>query len=724
MTQLSRRRFLQAGTAVGVSLVIGLDTNGTLAVASTNTDASINPFLKIDGDGTVTVIAKHFEMGQGTSTGLATLVAEELDANWDDVKVDFAPANNALYSNLFFKIQGTGGSTAMANSFMQYREAGASARDLLVRAAAKDWGVDASEITISEGLITHGSKSAGFGDVASTATTLEPVASPVLKQPADFTLIGRDYLQRKDSVAKTNGTAEFAMDVKVPNMLYVTLLRAPCAGGKLATFDASGAKDAPGFIDAMALPNKAGVAIYADSTYASIRARKLITATWDDSEADTRGSEAMMAEHVALVGADPQFPATPVNVATVSALNSDAAKMVDAQFTLPNLAHAPMEPMNCVIEPTATGVRVHDGCQMPTITQGAVAAVLQLAPENVEIRTVFAGGSFGRRANTVSDYHVEAAMAYALKEGKHAIKLIWSREDDLAGGFYRPMSVQKVSVGLDENGRVQGWEHRLASQSIMKGTPFESMVVHDGVDHSTVEGIVDTLYQIPQMAVGVSDYSTPRPALWWRAVGHSQNAFTMEIMMDMLAHAADEDPVDYRLSYLDEGDEKGSRFAEVIRLAAKESGWHERQKGEGYGFAAHFSFNTYVAEVAKVSLVDGKISIDKFTCAVDCGIAINPDVIRAQMEGAIGYGLGAIMRNQISFKDGVVEQSNFPDYEPLRISDMPDVAVHIVTSNEAPSGAGEPGLPPAGAALSNAIFDLTGNRNTELPMTVHGVSFA
>lgn len=724
MTQLTRRRFLQTSAAAGVSLIIGLDTHGTLAVASEASTTTVNPFLRIGTDGSVTVIAKHFEMGQGATTGLATLVAEELDAEWSDVSVDFAPANNDLYANLFFKIQGTGGSTAMANSFMQYRQAGASARDLIVRAAASQWGVDAAEINIKDGVISHGSHKAGFGDMVKTAMTLEAVAEPVLKTPAQFTLIGRDHLPRKDSLSKTTGTAEFAIDVKVPNMLYVTIMRCPCAGGTLASFDATDAKSSPGFVDALALPNKAGIAVYADSTYGSIRARKLIKAQWDESVADTRSSDAMLAEHVALLDADPQFSATAINLSSAIEKNSNAATTVEAEFVLPNLAHAPMEPLNCVIEPTSNGVRIHDGCQMPTITQGAVAAVLQIPAENVEIRTVYAGGSFGRRANTVSDYHVEAAMAYALKEGKHAVKLIWSREDDLAGGFYRPMSIQRVAVGLDESGRIAGWAHQIAGQSIMKGTPFEAMTVHDGVDHSTVEGVADTLYQIPEMAVGVSDYLTPRPALWWRAVGHSQNAFTMEVMMDMVASAAQQDAVDYRLSYLDETNEKHKRFAEVIRLAAGKSGWADRVAGEGFGFAAHHSFNSYVAEVAKVSLKEGKISVDKFTCAVDCGVAINPDVIRAQLEGAIGYGLGAIMRNEITYVNGVVQQKNFPDYEPLRMSDMPDVQVHIVSSNLPPSGIGEPGLPPAGAALSNAIFDLTGERITRLPMINNGVTFA
>lgn len=723
MTQINRRQFLQASAATSICLIVGIDASGKLAVASDTVTTAINPFLQIDSEGVVTVIAKHFEMGQGISTGLATLVAEELDANWDSVRTEFAPADASRYTNLFFGIQGTGGSTAIANSYMQYRQAGASARDLLVRAAAAQWGVDASEISVSDGVVSHSAHSAGFGELAAIAAELEPNPEPALKPISEFKLIGKEMLKRKDSLSKTTGAAEFAMDVQLPDMVYAVLIRSPLAGGTLESFDASAAAESPGFIAAKALPNNAGVAVFASSTYAAIRARRLVSTTWDDSAADTRGSEQMLAEHIALLDAAPQFPATSTTPATAASAMETAVTIIDAQFTLPNLAHAPMEPLNCVIEPTENGVRVHDGCQMPTITQGAVAAVLQLEPQNVEVRTVYAGGSFGRRANTASDYHVEAAMAFALDGGKRPVHLVWTREDDLAGAFYRPMSAQRVKVGLDSQGRITAWSHQLACQSIIKGTPFEAGFVHNGVDHSSVEGVADTLYKIPNMAVGLSDYVTPRPALWWRSVGHSQNAFCMEVAMDMAAHAAKADPVDYRLSYLEDDDEKRQRLAAVIKLAAEQSGWYDRRQGQGYGFAAHTSFNSYVAEVAKVSLVDGKVSIDEFICAVDCGVAINPDVIRAQVEGSVGYGLGAVMRNQISFKDGVVEQTNFPNYEPLRMSDMPNVTVHILTSAAPPTGIGEPALPPAGAALANAVFDLTGQRVTQLPMSLHGVSF-
>ena len=365
-----------------------------------------------------------------------------------------------------------------------------------------------------------------------------------------------------------------------------------------------------------------------------------------------------------------------------------------------------MEPLNCVIEPTeGGGIRVHDGCQFPMITHPTLAAITKLPPEKVEIKTYYAGGSFGRRANPGSDYHVEAIMAYLALGGEKAVKLVWTREDDLAGGYYRPMFAQRAHIGIGDDGKVSAWAQRTVAQSIYKNTPLEAMVVHNGVDHASVEGVSDTPYQLP-MAVGLTDYKTPMKALWWRSVGHSQSGYTMEVLMDMAAEAAGADPVEFRLAHLDESDADQGRMAAVLKLAAEKAGWgSDMPEGQGRGIAVHKSFNTYVAQVAEVSTNDkGAISIDKITCVVDCGIAVNPDVVRAQMEGGIGYGLGAIMRNEITLKDGVVEQMNFPQYQPLRMTDMPQVDVHIVPSAQAPTGVGEPGLPPAGPALANAIY--------------------
>lgn len=727
---MSRRGFLKSAALVGGALVVGFRTTGALAVATGTAPADaldFNPFVKISPEGTVTVVVKHFEMGQGTSTGLTTLVAEELDVPWQQIEVEFAPSHEK-YKNLAFGGQGTGGSTAIANSWMQYRQAGAAARDMLTRAAAAEWGLAESEVTLEEGLLKGaGNRSAAISEFVQQASQLEPPAEPKVKDAGNFRLIGKNRLPRKDSVAKTTGKAMFSMDVKVPGMVYVTILRSPRFGGKLASFDASAAENVNGYVDARALPDNSGIAVYAESTWSSIKSRRAITAEWDDSAADMRGSAEMLDEYLARLDADPVYDVTGKgDLSQLEQQAKNATRSVSADFHFPLLAHAPMEPLNCVIEPTDDGgVRVHDGCQFPMITHPTVAAITGLKPEQVEIVTYYAGGSFGRRANAQSDYHAQAAMAFVALGGERAVKLVWTREDDLAGGFYRPMFAQRAHIGIGDDDKVSAWAIRTVAQPIFKGGPMESFVVHDGVDHASVEGIVDTPYQLP-MSMGLTDYESPMPVLWWRSVGHSQAGYTMEVLMDMAAEAAGQDPVEFRLAHLDETDEDQGRFAGVLRLVADKAGWDGKQvEGKGRGIAIHKSFNTYVAEVMDVSLNDeGAISLDRVVCAVDCGVAVNPDVIRAQMEGGIGYGLGAVMRNRITLNAGVVEQQNFPQYEPLRISEMPDVEVHIVPSDKAPSGVGEPGLPPAGPALANAIYAATGKRITSLPMSESGIEFA
>jgi len=728
---MSRRGFLKQAAVAGGSLAIGFNAQGILAATATGSapadSHSFNPFVKIAPDGTVTVVIKHFEMGQGTTTGLTTLVAEELDAPWDEIQIEFAPSHDN-YKNLAFGGQGTGGSTAIANSFMQYRQAGAAAKDMLVRAAATEWGIEPDKVTVKDGLLSASDNRQGsFADFVKSAAFLQPVAEPALKNADSFTLIGKNKLPRKDSASKTTGKAMFAIDVKVPDMVYVTILRSPRFGGTLQSFEIGEAASVKGFVDAKALPDNSGVAVYANSTWASIKARRAISAQWDDSAADKRGTTEMLSEYADLLDADPVYDATGggdldlIETAAKSASNS-----VTADFHFPLLAHAPMEPVNCVIEPTADGgIRVHDGCQFPMITHPTLAAITQLPPEKVEIITYYAGGSFGRRANGNSDYHVQAALAFVALGGEKAVKLVWTREDDLSGGYYRPMFAQRAHIGIGDDGKISAWGHRSVAQSIFKGGPMESMAVHNGVDHFSVEGIVDTPYNVP-MSLGLTDYESPMPVLWWRSVGHSQSGYTMEVLMDMAAEAAGIDPVEFRLSHLDESVEDQARFAGVLKLAAEKAGWDGKTtEGKGRGIAVHKSFNSYVAQVMDVSVnAAGAISLDKITCAIDCGIAVNPDVIRAQMEGSIGYGLGAVMRNEITMTEGVVDQANFPQYEPLRIADMPDVDVHIVESDTAPTGVGEPGLPPAGPALANAIYAATGKRITQLPMSKHGITFA
>ena len=365
------------------------------------------------------------------------------------------------------------------------------------------------------------------------------------------------------------------------------------------------------------------------------------------------------------------------------------------------------------------------GCQMPTGPHAALSQILELPMDKVRINTMFAGGSFGRRATPTADYQVEAGLAFVMTDRTRPVKLVWSREDDLRSGYYRPAFGHKVRVGLDGDGNITGWEHRIAGQSIFKGTAMEPMIVHDGVDHSSVEGTADSPYRIPNGYFGLTDTEKATSTLWWRSVGHTHTAYVMETMMDMAARAAGEDPVDFRLKYLTGNEADQTRMAGVLKLAAEKGNWGNAPAGRTQGIAVHKSFNSFVAEVVEISgnASDG-VKVEKVTCAVDCGIAVNPDVVKAQMEGGIGYGIGHVMRDQITLTGGVVDQFNFPDYEPLRISDIAAIEVHIVPSTEAPSGVGEPGTPPAAPALANAIAAMDDLRVGSLPMTEDGVSFA
>jgi len=516
--------------------------------------------------------------------------------------------------------------------------------------------------------------------------------------------------------------------VQLPNQMVTMIKRTPQRGGLVVSFDDSAAKDVKGFIMAQTLPTKHGVAVYAENTWAAIQAREALEVEWDMAAAETRSSAEIREEIMTALDGEPTYNVNKADRAAVKSAVDAADTVLEQTFYFPLLAHAPMEPLNCTIEQTAEGdIVLHDGAQMPTGPHMAYQQIFDLPAEKIHIKTMLAGGSFGRRATPDADYQVEAGLAFAMTDRSRPVKLVWTREDDIRGGYYRPAFGHKVRVGLNADGTIAGWEHQVAGQSIMKGTAFEPMSVHDGVDHSSVEGIGDSPYQIPGMAVGLTDTQKATSVLWWRSVGHTHTAYVMETMMDMAARAAGRDPVEFRLAHLTGDGADQTRKAGVLKLVAEKAGWGQAAEGRSQGIAVHKSFGSYVAEVVEVSgnPYDG-IVIEKVTAAVDCGIAINPDVIRAQLEGGIGYGIGHAMRDQITLAGGEVEQSNFPDYEPLRISDIKQIETHIVPSTIAPTGIGEPGTPPSAPALANAIAGLSAGETVvaELPMAEAGVYFA
>ena len=712
----SRRSFLK-GAALSTSVFVlgSFVPLGRFAAAEGEAAAPAavfdpNMFLRIGSDDSVVVLCKHLEMGQGVSTGLATLVAEELDADWSKVGFDFAPNNPKVYNNLFFgPYIGTGGSTSMANSWTQMRQVGAAARSMFVAAAAKQWNVPASEITVLNGVLAHASgKSARFGELVEVAMQEAVPTAVALKDPKDWKYIGQQ-LPRLDSKGKTTGTAVFAIDIRRPGMLTAVVARPPQFGGSVGSFDDGAARKVPGVVEVVEVPS--GVAVLAKDSWAAMRGREALKISWKADKAETRSTDAIVAEYRDLAKT-PGLPAAKKGDAAAGLAGSDSA---EAEFLFPYLAHAPMEPMNCVIELTADGAEIWAGSQFQSIDDYAVSQVLGTTPDKIKIHTLLSGGSFGRRANASADWVVEAAQIAKAMKTKAPVHLLWTREDDIKGGFYRPMALHRVKADV-KDGRVSGWQHTIVSKSIITGTPFEPMMVKEGVDATTVEGVADTPYAIENFSVEVHNVKTAVPVLWWRSVGHSHTAHVMETTMDELAHKAGADPLAFRLAHLKDG----SREAGVLKLAAEKAGWgKEMPKGSGQGIAFHHSFGSYVGMVSEVSMVDGTLKVDKVIAAVDCGIAINPDVIRAQVEGAIGFALSAVLRNRVTLAEGVVEQSNFDDYEPTRIKEMPAVEVHIVKSAEAPTGIGEPGLPPLAPSIGNAVFSATGKRMRSLPFD-HG----
>ncbi len=717
---MDRRRFIQVIGLSGAGFMIGCSRQsdepaapaasaaaGDTAEPVTSTE--FGPFIRVGSDNRVTVMIKHLDKGQGVTTGLPTIVAEELDADWAQMGFEFAPADASRYNNLFFgPYQGTGGSTSIANSWTQLREAAAAARHMLIEAAAARWQVAAGEIEVKSGRLSHGDRSASFGELAEAAADIAPPAEPVLKDPAGFTLIGT-HLPRLDSPGKTDGSETFTIDVTRPGMLTAVVAHPPKFGAQATGFDAAAALDVPGVTDVVEIAR--GVAVVADSFWAAKKGRDALTVTWDESGAVDYDSEQLYRDFAERMASDPGLVAR--NDGNAGAALEAAGEVIRREYRVPFLAHATMEPMDCVVELSSDACEIWTGAQLQTVDQYTAATIAGLTPEQVTINTCFAGGSFGRRATPDSDYIAEAVMIAKAIDGRAPVKLIWTREDDMRAGFYRPMSAHVLEAALDADGKPVAWRHQTAVQSILAGTPFEGMV-QDGIDGASVEGSRGLPYSIPNVEVRVNTIELGVPVLWWRSVGHTQNGFVTEAFIDELAALGGQDPYALRRELLADH----PRHLAVLDLAAEKAGWGEDLgPGRGRGIAVHESFGSFVAEVVDVSVAeDGSFSVDRVVCAVDCGIAINPDVIKAQMEGGIGYALSAALREEVTLASGAVSQANFDSYRPLRIDEMPDIEVHIVVSGEAPTGVGEPGTPPLAPALVAALADATGKRVYRMPI--------
>jgi isoquinoline 1-oxidoreductase beta subunit len=612
-------------------------------------------------------------------------------------------------------MQGTGGSTAMANSYEQMRKAGAAARAMLVAAAAERWKVAPDTITILRGAVLHqaSNRRASFGQLAAAAAQQQVPQEVKLKDAKDFVFIGR-RAPRTDARAKSNGTAVFTQDVKLPGMLTALVAHPPRFGGKVKSFDASQAKAVKGVVDVVAIPQ--GVAVLASDFWSAKKGRDALAIDWDESGAFKLGSGEIMAEYKRLA-ATPGLSARKEGDA--AAALAQATKTLEAVYEFPYLAHATMEPMNCVVKLSADACEIWNGEQFQSIDQPAVAAVLGMKPEQVKLNMLYAGGSFGRRANPQADYVVEAVQIAKAIAGRAPVKLVWTREDDMRAGYYRPMYCHALKGGIDAQGNIVAWQQRIVGQSILAGSAFEGMMVKDGIDATSVEGAANLPYSIPNLGVELHSPQMGVPVQWWRSVGSTHTAFSTETFLDELAAAAGKDPFQLRRALL----AKSPRHKTVLEMAATEADWStplvSARVGDrrGRGIAVHESFNTVVAQVAEVTVRrDGSWHLDRVMCAVDCGIAVNPDVVRAQMESGIAFGLTAAMYGAITLKDGAVEQSNFHDYMPLRLPEMPRIGVYIARSAEKPTGVGEPATPVIAPAVANALAAATGKRIRALPI--------
>lgn len=715
-TEPRRRGFLKAATAlvVGVHLPLGARAQSgaakVLGADGGKATFAPNAFIRIGADDTVTVLCKHIEFGQGPYTGLTTIVAEELDADWSQMRATSAPSDATLYNNLAFgPMQGTGGSTAMANSYEQMRKAGATARAMLVQAAADAWKVPATEITVSRGVLRHtGSSRHGmFGEFAAAAAKLKPPADVKLKDPASFTLIGKEgAVSRIDAKDKSDGSAIFTIDIHEPNMLTVVVAHPTRFNAKVGAVDDKAARAVPGVVDVKTTPF--GVAVYANGMWPALKARDLLKITWNEQNTESRASAALFESYRALA----RQPGKLVKAHGDVAAALGGADVIEAEFAFPFLAHAPMEPLDGFIAWDGKKARARLGSQLQTGDHMTIAKVLGLAPQAVEIETMLAGGSFGRRAQPTSPFAAELAEAAKAIGPGRPIKLVYTREDDIRGGFYRPLFLHRLR-GAVRDGKILAWSNTVVGQSFIKGTPFEAMI-KDGIDSTSVEGSNEIPYEIDNFRCELHSTDVGVPTLWWRSVGHTHTGYAVECFIDQLLQAAGKDPVAGRLELMG----KQPRLAGALRAVADLAKWSgpAASDGRARGVAVVESFGSFVAQIAEVSIEGDAPRVHKVWCAVDCGQPINPGIIRAQMESGIGYGTGHALFAEVRIEDGRPVPANFDTYRSLRIEEMPEVEVAIVPSQEKPSGVGEPGVPPIGPAIANALARLGRQRPQQLPM--------
>jgi len=709
-TVIARREFLKFSVAASGGLLVGFYFPGAGMQASAQESANSftpNAFVRIGTDEQVTVIVNHSEMGQGVFTSLPMLLAEELDADWSKVGFESAPVD-PKYNHPAFGMQVTGGSSSVWSGLEQFRQAGAAARAMLVAAAAQRWNTDPSSCRTESGAVFDSSnRKLTYGQLVADAAKLSPPEHVQLKDPKNFKLIGKP-IKRLDTSIKLNGKAIFGLDVNLPGMLTAVVARPPIFGAKMKSFDDSRARSMPGVRKIVQVPS--GIAVIADTFWQAKVARDALRIDWDEGAMQSFSTTEMMQQFRERA----KSPGVSVRKeGDASTALAGAAKKIAAVYEVPYLSHLMMEPLNCVVDLRQDSCEVWTGSQFQTIDRANAAKTASLPNEKVQLHTTFLGGGFGRRATPQSDFVVEAVHVAKALGPPAKVKVVWTREDDMQGGWYRPAFLHAIEGGIDASGNPVSWTSRSVGQSIMTGTPFEAMMQGKAYDPASVEGIDDLAYAIPNLAIESHQINVNVPVQWLRSVGHSHTAFAVECFIDELAGLAQKDPYQFRRDLLS----KQPRYLGVLDLAAQKSGWGKPlPKGTGRGIAVHFAFGSYLAHVAEVSVIDGKVKVHRMVCAVDCGQYVNPGIISAQIEGAAIFGASAALFQELTFENGRLQQTNFNTFPVMRMNECPVIETYIVESKEKSGGIGEPGVPCAAPAIANALFAATGKRVQRLPI--------
>ncbi len=700
--KMDRREFIKISSTAGSGLILGFYLPNKLQGKSLESKIfQPNAWINVQPDNYVKIMVGKSEMGQGVITSLPMIIAEEMDLDWSKVIVEKAPADRSKYGS-----QMTGGSNSISSSFMKLRKAGATAREMLVTAASEYWGVPENECTTNSSKVFHEktNKKISYGELATKAGQQLIPKNPTLKNSKNFSIIGKN-MSRKDTLPKINGTAEFALDIKLDGMVYATVVHSPIFGGKVISFEKNSLDGINGILDVFEI--ESGIAIVGDNTWAVLKAARKIKINWSEGEAKGVNTDQITEE---LMKASKKRGGVVRKEGNVKRALKSSENILEAIYQSPFQAHATMEPMSCTISVEETKCQIWVGTQNPNGALKTVSKLTGLKKEQIEVNVTYLGGGFGRRSS--NDFVKESVEIANIV--KKPIKLTWSREEDMQNDYYRPASLHVMKGAIDQKKNLTVWKHRITAPSIL----FSQLVTipfpfKEKLDLISTEGAKHIPYQIPNMQVDYQMTKTDIPLGFWRSVYSSQNAFANECFMDELAEKAGKDPINFRLELLPEN----SRDASVIELVADRSGWKSFSNGPIYqGFSSHKSFGTWVAQVARVSVENNQIKVHEVHCAVDCGLVINPNIVKTQISSAIIYGLSATLKSKITIDDGKVVESNFDDFDVIRMDETPKIKVYLVDSDKPPKGVGEPGLPPIAPAVTNAVYAATGKRFRQLPI--------